>query len=799
MRPGRSALDETRRPRSMANNRSSPGHWLVYVLAALAIALAADALSQGVRWYRHPVAGVLIDANALVSSLGLSHWDGDRKRLKFPDQIVEADGQSLQVEGGGMRANAFDDAVVAAAKAGRESVRVRVRTASGLQELDLGITELDPLAWWTFAGGLCFSAALYGLAGLVALWVSRSALARSFAAFALSASLLLFTVFDFHTTRALVPLFYLGFALVPVSQVMVALRLPDDAPVFRRLPRLESIAYALALGYAAIFNATYWLGGSTKALQNVWSMVFAAATLGCVATVLVRFFLATGTRRDILRPLIIAICPAYGVIGACLFLIPGKLPGTWRSVSELIALPALSLTPLAIAYAFVRHDLFGSRALLSRMLSNLLIGGVVTAFAIGLGSELAAQLGVPFSGALVAATATGLAVAVIVPLALRTTDRFLFRSRAAYKPTIEQLSEALTSITSPSDVARAMERTVRRWLPCDLVEVSLADSGSWIRSPDSFPTDSGVHKRPIEESGVNELLLTIRFADKELGALLVGPKRGGALFTNDDIDLLRTIVNQGALALAHAQAYQELEQRRRQQAAAWRGEREALVETVAAEIAHEVRFPINFFRTVFERAARGRALQPLDIDIGREEVERLERLLAGLRRLAAHRLQRRPLSLVELCSRAEILLRDALGDRRIVFEFAPETAIRCDVDHATQILVNLLSNAREAAPDGEIGVSWMKNGSDGVLQVWDTGPGFVGDPARLFAPWYTTKPRGTGLGLSITQRLVKGHGWSIEVARREGRTVFSLQIPATDVVTSDWSAQQAAGDQVEVA
>jgi signal transduction histidine kinase len=780
----------------MATDRASTGHWFVCAIAALTIAVGSLALSSAVHWYGHPIAGVLVDANALVSNIGLSGWDGDRKHLKFPDQVLEVDGTSLAVPGGGMRGKLFDRAVEDAAKSGRSSVRARIATVKGERLLDLQIHPLEPAAWWTFAGGLFFSGALYGLAGLVALWVSRARLARSFSAFALSSSLFLFTLFDFHTSRNLVPLFYLGFALVPVGVVMVALRLPDDAPVLRRLPWLEGAAYSLAVCYGASFILTYWRGGSTRGLQDVWSMVFGACFLFCVAAILVRFFRASGTRRDILRALIVTIVPVYAVIGALCALLP---LGPWKIVTELIAFPALSLVPIAIAYAFVRHDLFGSRALLSRILTNLLIGFVVSAIAIGLGSELAAQLGVEFSGALVAATVTGLTVAVAVPLALRGAERALFSSRAAYKPTIEQLSIELTSITSPSDVARAMERTVRRWLPCDSVEVSLAENVSWLRSSEHIATDSGVRKVSIEQSSANELSLAIRFADKDLGTLIVGPKRGGALFTHDDIDLLRTIVNQGALALAHAQAYQELEQRRRQQAAAWRGEREALVETVAAEIAHEVRFPINFFRTVFERAARGRPLQPLDVDIGREEVERLERLLAGLRRLAAHRLQRRPISLAELCEHAEVLLRDALGNRRIALHFDQDAAIRCDVDHATQILVNLLSNALEAAPDAEIGIAWTKQPLGGALQVWDTGPGFVGDPARLFAPWYTTKPRGTGLGLSITQRLVKGHGWSIEVARREGKTIFSLQIPATDVVASEWTRQQASDGRAEVA
>ena len=65
--------------------------------------------------------------------------------------------------------------------------------------------------------------------------------------------------------------------------------------------------------------------------------------------------------------------------------------------------------------------------------------------------------------------------------------------------------------------------------------------------------------------------------------------------------------------------------------------------------------------------------------------------------------------------------------------------------------------------------------------MWDTGPGFSCEPGRLFAPWYTTKPRGTGLGLAIAHRIVRAHGWSIDPERRDGVTRFVITIPRADV------------------
>lgn len=49
--------------------------------------------------------------------------------------------------------------------------------------------------------------------------------------------------------------------------------------------------------------------------------------------------------------------------------------------------------------------------------------------------------------------------------------------------------------------------------------------------------------------------------------------------------------------------------------------------------------------------------------------------------------------------------------------------------------------------------------------------------ATIFNPWVTTKSQGIGLGLAITERLARSLGWSIEVVREAGETVFRLRAP----------------------
>jgi signal transduction histidine kinase len=73
------------------------------------------------------------------------------------------------------------------------------------------------------------------------------------------------------------------------------------------------------------------------------------------------------------------------------------------------------------------------------------------------------------------------------------------------------------------------------------------------------------------------------------------------------------------------------------------------------------------------------------------------------------------------------------------------------------------------------------DGPSGVsLAFADNGRGIVPDDlARIFDPFYTTKPDGLGLGLYVTRNIVKEHGGHIEVVSRVGEgTTFEVWLPA---------------------
>lgn len=760
---------------------------------ASCLTVAAIALYSAATWYAHPVAGVLVDPGGHVSNFGMAGWAGERERLKFPDAVVSVDGRRLVASDGSPPAQVWDRAVETAWASGRRFVDAVVETPTGTRHIRLPIHALEPLAWWTYAGGLIFAGMLYIAAGLTALSVSpRSPLARTFAKVGISSGLLGVLSFDFHTTRHLVLLFFVAFGLLPLSWVALALRLPDDAPILRRYPWFERALDAAGVGVALALVTLYLMSRETAPLQYAWTLAWGGAFVLFGITFLVRFALSEGIRRARLRALLISVVPVH-VVALGVLAFPGTGSARLSPLVQAGSYAMLALFPLATAYAFIRYDLWGSRAILSRILTRLAVGGVVCGLAIGIGTFVAVRFGAVFRDALFASGLAAVCSSVLVVAALRAADRFLFVARERYKPTVDQLGEELISITSPDEVARAIERTIRRWLPCEYVEL--------VVDPDAqaaLETRSGLRRTSswnvqLTAKSSDPIVMPIDFGGTRLGTLRIGEKRGHALFTNEDLDLLRTIVNQGALALAHAFAYQELETRRREQAAAWRGERAALIETVAAEIAHEIRYPINFFKMFFASDRDATSVDAEDLEIGREEVERLERLVSGLKRMATRTMRREPVPLETLCARVEVLLRDALREREIARTNLANVSLSCDPDQMTQILVNLAANGLQAAgDDGAVGFEWRAGSEGPELVVWDNGDGFDGDPDKLFAPWYTTKEKGTGLGLAITHRLVRAHDWNIKARRVDGRTEFVIKVRRTDVVIEETERRRSA-------
>jgi C4-dicarboxylate-specific signal transduction histidine kinase len=134
---------------------------------------------------------------------------------------------------------------------------------------------------------------------------------------------------------------------------------------------------------------------------------------------------------------------------------------------------------------------------------------------------------------------------------------------------------------------------------------------------------------------------------------------------------------------------------------------------------------------------------------------------------------------LDLCH-ARLLSKDI---RIFVSDIPDSWEIECRPSQISQVLLNLLNNAYDAA----LGQSerWAQldvtdTGTSFEIAVMDSGPGIPKEIARkIMDPFFTTKPpgKGTGLGLSISSNIMTDHGGSLSLDTKSPHTRFVMVLP----------------------
>ena len=282
-------------------------------------------------------------------------------------------------------------------------------------------------------------------------------------------------------------------------------------------------------------------------------------------------------------------------------------------------------------------------------------------------------------------------------------------------------------------------------------------------SPATFPMKGG-----------NRWCVPLAAGEQRLGALVLADRVNAAVYTVEELELLKSIGDQVASVLLNLRLAKEVVQAKELEA----------FRTMSAFFVHDLKnaaaslnltlknLPLHFDNPAF----REDALRAVG-----NTARRIDEMIA---RLSALR-QRPQITPVEtdlnLIVAECIDELNELGSVELVLDLHPVPLVLADRDQIRSVVTNLLVNARDAvSQEGRIAVRTERQGGRVVLSVADNGCGmteaFVED--RLFRPFQSTKRDGLGIGMFQSRMIVEAHRGTIHVESGPGKgTTFRVSLP----------------------
>lgn len=209
---------------------------------------------------------------------------------------------------------------------------------------------------------------------------------------------------------------------------------------------------------------------------------------------------------------------------------------------------------------------------------------------------------------------------------------------------------------------------------------------------------------------------------------------------------------------------------------------------VGAVLAHEIRNPLagvkGYGQLLVERLPAGQEKSFASLIVG--ESERMEALVDDiLLYTRCEQMTTAKCHLAEVAASVVKLLSLQAADSgiKLVCAIPTDLTAYCSAEGVRRILLNLITNAVQASPQGgQITVSGKYEEQWAKISIADSGSGISAEMAPLlFEPFRTSKARGAGLGLAVCKKIVDDCGGDIAADNLPGGgALFTVRLPYTD-------------------
>jgi two-component system NtrC family sensor kinase len=258
-------------------------------------------------------------------------------------------------------------------------------------------------------------------------------------------------------------------------------------------------------------------------------------------------------------------------------------------------------------------------------------------------------------------------------------------------------------------------------------------------------------------------------------------------FTEDELSFMVSIGEQCACAINKARLIEN--QKARYDQLAIHTEKMSALGRMAAGIAHEINNPlagILLFSSNLSKKVPEKGPMKEGLDIIIRETVRCKTIIQELLEFSRDREpQKEMVNPNMILEKALKMLENEFRLHHVQIEKQLSDDLQktmLDENQIEQIFVNLLLNAVQAIEEkGVITVTSRMDQSreKALIEIADTGSGISSENiAKIFEPFFSTKPKGTGLGLAVSYAIVKNHQGDINAFSKPGEgTRFVLEFP----------------------
>ena len=575
-----------------------------YGLTSLMVVIIIVCLVNAISWVNKPFPGFFLYDFPYVGTFSAEDWAGRKAGLKVLDRVVSIDGQPVW--------QGEDVLQAVSQKQPGTPLKYVIESKGEVRELVMpvgtfSVRDFFLVFLFTFLGG----AAVFCLGFIVYLLKPNIKTSWVFFLLCFFLSLYMITGFEILTNYLFVKIHYLALCIMSPLFFHLGSIFPERKRLLDRYPKLEYLIYAPAV-ILALYYQVYLIGFKDILVSNALTWLpsyFKMAsinrffTLFCVLGLIIFVFhsifrastiIARQRSRMILFGVTIAFAPCVVImLAAAVFRFSFPLNFL---VFFVVFFPA------SIAYSIVRHNLFDADEIIKRTVGYF----VVTAIVIGAYALVSVLFNV-FLGQYQLAQSKAFPILFTLGVILifnplrdqvqSIVDRIFFRKEYDYGTIVEKVSGAMTSLLELQQILKRLIQTFMEDMFIDNSSVMLltADGTQYqvhraggeqkqdlentvIKREESVMTIIEEEKRELTRYDVIEdpkyadvsessassfealhasLMVPLIYQDKVIGSLNLGNKKSGKFYNREDLDLLRTLAHQGAVAIENARLFQE--------------------------------------------------------------------------------------------------------------------------------------------------------------------------------------------------------------------------------------------------